>query len=39
MPFVFAGGIYDADTGLVHSGRREYDPDLGRWTAKAPIFL
>jgi RHS repeat-associated protein len=35
--FGFAGGIYDADTGLVRFGARDYDPDTGRWTAKDPI--
>ncbi|MBU1388574.1 MAG: RHS repeat-associated core domain-containing protein, partial [Proteobacteria bacterium] len=33
----FAGGLYDADTGLVRFGYRDYDPDTGRWTAKDPI--
>ncbi len=33
----FAGGIYDADTGLVRFGARDYDPEVGRWTAKDPI--
>ena len=35
--FGFAGGIYDADTGLVRFGARDYDPETGRWTAKDPI--
>jgi RHS repeat-associated protein len=39
VPFVFAGGLYDIDTGLVRFGYRDYDPDLGRWTAKDPIFF
>jgi RHS repeat-associated protein len=30
----FAGGIYDRDTGLVHFGSREYDPEVGRWLTK-----
>jgi RHS repeat-associated protein len=34
--FGFAGGLYDADTGLVHFGAREYDPSLGRWISKDP---
>ena len=29
--------MYDGDTGLVHLGLRDYDPDTGRWTAKDPI--
>jgi RHS repeat-associated protein len=37
QPFGFAGGLYDRDTGLVHFGAREYDPETGRWTAKDPI--
>jgi RHS repeat-associated protein len=32
--FGYAGGIYDADTGLVRFGARDYDPVVGRWTAK-----
>ena len=36
MPFGFAGGIYDADTGLVRFGARDYDPMVGRWTSKDP---
>lgn len=37
QPFGFAGGLYDADTGLVRFGVRDYDPELGRWTTKDPI--
>ena len=37
QPFGFAGGIYDADTGLVRFGARDYYPVTGRWTAKDPI--
>jgi len=37
QPFGFAGGLYDADTGLVRFGARDYDPETGRWTAKDPI--
>lgn len=37
QPFGFAGGVYDTDTGLVHFGAREYDAELGRWTASDPI--
>ncbi len=33
----FAGGLYDADTGLVRFGYRDYDPETGRWTSKDPI--
>jgi RHS repeat-associated protein len=37
LPFGFAGGIRDRDTGLVRFGTRDYDPSTGRWTAKDPI--
>jgi RHS repeat-associated protein len=37
QPFGFAGGIYDQHTGLVRFGARDYDPEIGRWTAKDPI--
>ncbi|HEX8618598.1 MAG TPA: IPT/TIG domain-containing protein, partial [Thermoanaerobaculia bacterium] len=37
QPFGFAGGLHDRDTGLVHFGARDYDPQPGRWTAKDPI--
>ena len=39
MPFGFAGGFHDRDTGMVRFGYRDYDPDAGRWTAKDPIFF
>jgi RHS repeat-associated protein len=39
VPFGFAGGLHDRDTGLVRFGYRDYDPDIGRWTAKDPIFF
>ena len=34
QPFGFAGGLYDAQTGLVRFGARDYDSTAGRWTAK-----
>jgi RHS repeat-associated protein len=37
LPFGFAGGLADPDTGLIRFGARDYDPDNGRWTAKDPI--
>ncbi len=37
QPFGFAGGLYDRDTGLVHFDARDYDPEVGRFTAKDPI--
>jgi RHS repeat-associated protein len=39
IPFGFAGGLHDRDTNLVRFGFRDYDPDVGRWTAKDPIFF
>ncbi len=39
MPFGFAGGLHDRDTGLVRFGYRDYDPDIGRWTTKDPILF
>jgi len=39
VPFAFAGGIYDKDTGLVRFGLRDYDPEVGRWTSKDPILF
>ena len=39
VPFGFAGGLYDSDTGLVHFGYREYDPFTGKWTAKDPLLF
>jgi len=37
VPFGFAGGLHDRDTGLVKFGYRDYEPDTGRWTAKDPV--
>jgi len=39
VPFGFAGGLHDRDTGLVRFGYRDYDPDVGRWNAKDPILF
>jgi RHS repeat-associated protein len=39
MPFGFARGLHDRDTGLVRFGYRDYDPDVGRWAAKDPILF
>jgi RHS repeat-associated protein len=36
MPFGFAGGHFDPDTGLVRFGARDYDPTIGRWVSKDP---
>ena len=37
VPFGFASGLHDRDTNLVRFGVRDYDPAIGRWTAKDPI--
>lgn len=39
VPFGFAGGLFDTDTGLTRFGYRDYDADVGRWTAKDPILF
>ena len=39
VPFGFAGGLHDIDTGLVRFGYRDYDPDIERWTAKDLILF
>lgn len=39
QPFGYAGGLYEAATGLVRFGARDYDAESGRWTAKDPIGL
>ena len=39
LPFGFAGGLADADTGLVHFGARDYDPQTGHWVSRDPILF
>ena len=34
VPFGYAGGLYDEDTGLSRFGAREYDATTGRWLSK-----
>jgi RHS repeat-associated protein len=37
IPFGFAGGLFDPDTGLVRFGARDYDASVGRFVLKDPI--
>ena len=37
LPLGFAGGLHDADTGLIHFGYREYDPATGRFISPDPL--
>ena len=39
IPFAFAGGLHDPDTGLIRFGFRDYDPEIGRWTGSSPADL
>ena len=39
QPFGFAGGLYDADTGLTHFGLRDYDSETGRWISADPLLF
>jgi len=38
VPFGFAGGLWDAETGLVHFGARDYDPLMGGGSARIRSF-
>ena len=37
LPFGFAGGLYDASTGFLRFGAREYSPMVGRFLTKDPL--
>ena len=39
QPFGYAGGMWDAATGLVQFGAREYDAGLGRWVSRDPVLF
>ena len=39
LPFGFAGGLFDQDTGLVRFGARDYDPATGRFISKDPLLF
>ncbi|WP_420852207.1 fibronectin type III domain-containing protein [Paenibacillus hamazuiensis] len=39
LPFGFAGGLEDTDTGLLRFGLRDYELASGRWTARDPILF
>ncbi len=39
QPFGFAGGLYEAQTGLTRFGARDYEARTGRWTARDPILF
>jgi len=39
LPVGYAGGLADGVTGLVRFGMRDYDPAVGRWTARDPALF
>ncbi|WP_395847176.1 RHS repeat-associated core domain-containing protein [Cystobacter fuscus] len=39
QPFAFAGGLYDAHSGLVRFGARDYDAETGVWTSRDPLLF
>ncbi|MBI3203000.1 MAG: RHS domain-containing protein, partial [Myxococcales bacterium] len=38
VPFGFAAGMFEHETGLTRFGARDYDPTVGRWVSKDPIL-
>lgn len=36
-PWRFSAKRFDADTGLIAFGQRDYDPSIGRWTTPDPL--
>ena len=39
LPFGFPGGLVDPTSGLVRFGFRDYDPQVGRWTARDSLLF
>ncbi len=39
QPFGYASGLYDVETGLMRMGSRDYDPEVGRWLARDPLYF
>ena len=39
QPFGFAGGVYDQYSKLVRFGARDYDAEIGRWTARILYYF
>jgi RHS repeat-associated protein len=39
QPFGFGGRLYDADSGFLRFGVRDYDPRVGRWTSRDPLRI
>jgi RHS repeat-associated protein len=39
VPFGFAGGLFDPETGLTRFGARDYEATTGRWTTNLDFHL
>jgi RHS repeat-associated protein len=39
LPFGFAGGLQDRETGLILFGARDYDPETGRFLSRDPLLF